>query len=807
LTGIEKVRLQNNGISDEGLCCMLRGVHDSQEIKKLDLIGNIVGDLSIIETANILSKASNIPFQELVLSNLKIGAGNLNILLELLANCCSLSKLVLERMPFNEISIDLVSKIAKKGKSLYYFSIAGGELLGCHVVTILKGIAKNKLLEYIDLSWITLGSQGEMFVTEVKNEISSLLCNIIIRNKQLIHLDLSYSRLVDEQIKLIIESLKKSNSVLSVHLTGNGITSAGKKLIVDELKCETLKVVTRSDFMPDHFENSVGISRENSHQIDNLNTNDQSEIASIYTKKRKNEKLTKDEPLILWRIKSTSAVHLGNHKWVLCDQCYICEKWKLTAFIFCKEIANAHFEAEKNVIMNETIKSKQAEYKDKKHLPFLMTELFKYDPIYLLPMQEFFEILDPGGIVRISSRNLLTQLENHTGKVDYNIPTEFIKQIPSSVMLYLGLAMLPPKKHDIYYCDSSNNLYTNMIIVQPSEKIIRAEAAPPIKKKQRIFIKEKSVFKFWKDDTPGLLAKMLEFDFNKSKIKKFVKNQFERNEIFDIFKQYILHLKEEFASQIVKSTYPSISWIDFTTYCQQKNIIDKQITLSVIDRLFIAVNVDIEASSQGQNNDRTLCRYEFFEILIRIAGAKYKDTGLRKTYKESVELLLESLINLNDPPQIRLYRINEIWTLPIDDLLRSNIEGLRKIYCRFIHSQKKFMSLPDCIQLIRKDCGFDISEFEITRAYGYSKMTIINEYENFLQYKQMVFEEFLEFIVRISSVIYPDLPDRKTTLQQKVDRLLVSLLGIIHTIKHPPHVPDESESEGEQEENNEKIVA
>jgi hypothetical protein len=40
--------------------------------------------------------------------------------------------------------------------------------------------------------------------------------------------------------------------------------------------------------------------------------------------------------------------------------------------------------------------------------------------------------------------------------------------------------------------------------------------------------------------------------------------------------------------------------------------------LATIDRLFIATNVELE--EVDENPDRALCRYEFFEVLARIAG-------------------------------------------------------------------------------------------------------------------------------------------------------------------------------------------
>ena len=51
-----------------------------------------------------------------------------------------------------------------------------------------------------------------------------------------------------------------------------------------------------------------------------------------------------------------------------------------------------------------------------------------------------------------------------------------------------------------------------------------------------------------------------------------------------------------------------------------------------------------------QNSERELCRYEFYEILIRIAKAKYKDQGLATTLSESLETLIKDLVIPNSHP-------------------------------------------------------------------------------------------------------------------------------------------------------------
>ena len=93
-----------------------------------------------------------------------------------------------------------------------------------------------------------------------------------------------------------------------------------------------------------------------------------------------------------------------------------------------------------------------------------------------------------------------------------------------------------------------------------------------------------------------------------------------------IIEDNIRDLKDIYVTLISTSNYPNVNWLEFVNFVKQADILDQRVTISVIDRIFIATNVEIEQIEE--NPDRALCRYEFFEILVRIAAAKFKDPGI-----------------------------------------------------------------------------------------------------------------------------------------------------------------------------------
>ena len=77
---------------------------------------------------------------------------------------------------------------------------------------------------------------------------------------------------------------------------------------------------------------------------------------------------------------------------------------------------------------------------------------------------------------------------------------------------------------------------------------------------------------------------MIEQDWKYSKIEKCVRNkESEIEALKSIYKKYFRRMKNMFEFLAAHSTYPTISWNDFTSYCIKSNILDKNVILSTID--------------------------------------------------------------------------------------------------------------------------------------------------------------------------------------------------------------------------------
>jgi len=98
-----------------------------------------------------------------------------------------------------------------------------------------------------------------------------------------------------------------------------------------------------------------------------------------------------------------------------------------------------------------------------------------------------------------------------------------------------------------------------------------------------------------------------------------------------------------------------------------------------IDRAFIAANFEDEKSKEMDiNPDRDLCRYEFMEVLVRLADMKFHRESGPRSYVEHLGDFLGAVLSQCHSSEYILgtYRKLKVWSLGVDDCLRKNLEGL-----------------------------------------------------------------------------------------------------------------------------------
>lgn len=154
-------------------------------------------------------------------------------------------------------------------------------------------------------------------------------------------------------------------------------------------------------------------------------------------------------------------------------------------------------------------------------------------------------------------------------------------------------------------------------------------------------------------------------------------------------------------------------------------------------------------------NEQGLCRFDFLEILVRLAAAKFRDPGICPTASESVDkLLTENVFPNADEVDWQRFREEELYNTECHMLFKKNEKELKNIYNHFTHPQKKQLNGKDVIELINNKAKLNVPDKSVMLSYGSSKMSCINLVESYEQQKKMLYVEFIEFLGRVAKEKY-----------------------------------------------------
>ena len=161
-----------------------------------------------------------------------------------------------------------------------------------------------------------------------------------------------------------------------------------------------------------------------------------------------------------------------------------------------------------------------------------------------------------------------------------------------------------------------------------------------------------------------------------------------------MFKKNIKRLFPLYTTWTSKSSYPGISWLDFSGLNVSCKVLDKRpqdaVNPAAIDRFWMA-----SAEDRYQSGCH---RYQFLEAITRIANAKYKHSEQNKsnpnptvrTSAEAIKKLIENHYYVHGPTdEWDMFRKSVIWTYDVSDILEANETGIRRIFNSFVTPRRK----------------------------------------------------------------------------------------------------------------------
>jgi hypothetical protein len=110
---------------------------------------------------------------------------------------------------------------------------------------------------------------------------------------------------------------------------------------------------------------------------------------------------------------------------------------------------------------------------------------------------------------------------------------------------------------------------------------------------------------------------------------------------------------------------------DYTTFINRSKIIDKNVNLAAVDRMFIATNT---SNNRYKNSaERELHRYEFVEVIVRLSLVKYKDPKIHEKLHDATKAILEDDVLPNNPAVDGYnFRKDFMYNLKCDDIFKKN---------------------------------------------------------------------------------------------------------------------------------------
>lgn len=308
-------------------------------------------------------------------------------------------------------------------------------------------------------------------------------------------------------------------------------------------------------------------------------------------------------------------------------------------------------------------------------------------------------------------------------------------------------------------------------------------------KKIRYFRKSKSVFARFQMDTPLIIKKCYEHDMRLLKLHKFMQDPVDMKRVKKVIRKYYHKLKAQFHVLIANvKSYPGIQWFDFVNECKNWNVLDQNVIISHVDRIFLATNYDEWNFEMNPSN--ALNRFEFIEIFVRLAKIKYAKNGIppKHLYKATDKMLKEHIIpGIKMKMQLQPFREDRLWTLPIDNLIRANMRGIHEVYRRFASEGLSIIKIfikEDAFALLNKVAALRPDVFhkkpselqhDVILAFSMSQMTIVNESVDQKRYYHLQKVEFYEFIGRWAELTFPG----QMPLDIKYEKMLLILLPLV----------------------------
>lgn len=170
---------------------------------------------------------------------------------------------------------------------------------------------------------------------------------------------------------------------------------------------------------------------------------------------------------------------------------------------------------------------------------------------------------------------------------------------------------------------------------------------------------------------------------------------------------------------------------------------------------------------------------------MRIANAKFRETGHTHSYYHALERLLKEhvLYKFKCEP-LMSFREELLWTQECNDVYEVNFQPLFKVFTHFYEATpsavKKHMSMKDAIELVTHLTPVCLPVQQAILCYGLSKMTVIEDAtESTVRYKRLQYVEFLDYLGRVADAKFKKSDLDVLPLHKKIEFVIDDVLTLV----------------------------
>ena len=694
----DSVSVQNYGMGDNYAKAFSKGVTKMKNLEKLNLGAN---SLSPRGTKVILTKVALKPLKELNLKDNRMNLKSLKPLISIFQKeNPTLKYLNLENTRISEKEIVRLCEVIANDRVLIFLGLAMNSLGTTSALALKSMLSENHYLKKLDLHWNNLKDQGSLQIFEG-------LC----KNDSLKELDISWNSIGQSRDKTHVRSisacLSKIQGLAHLDLSFNSLNNEECKVLSEGLR-------RNHDLLGIHLMGNEGFIDSQGFLVP---TNQTMHFEQSHLFKR----LFDDIRTVQLSLKRRPKL-----------RCWICEGWVEMKFVWTLGVSGGSNNGDM----------------------FIHLDCDNYEPDLMKFGNSTYEIkrvVPPGEVKFFFTKNNFMLRSKEYNLFELPKPEEKEIRFSEKVSVNLVLHVINKTSAKGPPCE-----YRNPFKTLPRNPKFNYQ--PPPDKWERVqWDIGKSLFKDYRMLNQKLAEDCFEFDWAQSKMQNWVKAS-EQDELKDLLKDHYQEIIETFRFLGSQSgnEYFTVGSNIFNEFLNQSNVFD-----SVYDQSDLGVNWNSVLVSkdkkQPYNPGNALVRYQFTEILVRIANDRYMRPKLCSSISEALKMLINEKIGLIlTQNNSSLWRHKEYLCEAVDVVLKAYkpiIDSIFKVYSgkKSLPGQKPFM----CIEEFRQMCfdGKIVPEkFPARELDGCFVLAMMVQVDELFEKKhvEMTFVEFLEAFCRVS---------------------------------------------------------